>query len=520
MQQTIHIFLKDVRRGWAYIAAVLALTAALTFLTLQWVPEYGPATRTLNYLIDLLDFLLPMAWWLAIAHVVHGECLVGDTQFWVTRPYSWKSLFAAKLLFCATWLVLPHLVLDWIVLSSDGFPPQASIPALLWRHWYVFCLLILPAFVLAAVTRGMRQFMLACFLLAIGVYLTSQIADLHPSNEIVSALPRASQSAAISCPGEPFGTILNPGGVMALLLWLYARRRTNAVRGIVLAAAAGSLVVAAWPPRAIVWTSQKQPAPAAYPEIAVVYKPELGNVGPGNIVPLAGPGGAERKVQVDIPIEWRGRHRDLLDTDLAYVSVEPERSAAWSSGWNWYVNDSVRGGTDWIEIQLAPEVFERLKGGPVTVRAVFGAVVYEKRTAIRLPMDSGWSDVPGFGKVSIRAGSPYPNLWWRVPLRYPRQKTVCLMRDPDTGAAYRSELSHSLHPNPALASVSPVLFYAAPFEWLGSGHPPGTTPSRKSFCEFTVERPVAVIRRDIEIPNIRLEDCVPGGSDNAIKAAK
>jgi hypothetical protein len=62
---------------------------------------------------------------------------------------------------------------------------------------------------------------------------------------------------------------------MALLLWLYAHRRTNAARIIVLAAAAGSLVVSAWPPRAIVWISQKQPAPATYPEIAVVYKPEL-----------------------------------------------------------------------------------------------------------------------------------------------------------------------------------------------------------------------------------------------------
>jgi hypothetical protein len=275
MQQTIHIFLKDVRRGWPYIAAVLALTATLTFLTLQWVPEYGPTTRTLNNLVDLLDFLLPMAWWFAIAHVVHGECLVGDRQFWVTRPYSWKSLFAAKLLFCATWLVLPHVVLDWIVLSSDGFPPQARIPALLWRHCYVFGLLMLPAFVRAAVTRGMRQFMMACFLLAIALYLTFQVGVLHPSNEIVSALPRANHAAAISCAGEPYGTILYGGGVMALLLWLYAHRRTNAARIIVLAAAAGSLVVSAWPPRAIVWISQKQPAPATYPEIAVVYKPEL-----------------------------------------------------------------------------------------------------------------------------------------------------------------------------------------------------------------------------------------------------
>jgi len=40
---------------------------------------------------------------------------------------------------------------------------------------------------------------------------------------------------------------------------------------------------------------------------------------------------------------------------------------------------------------------------------------------------------------------------------------------------------------------------------------------RNAFCEFTLERPVALIRRDLEIPNIRLEDYVVG---NSVKPAR
>src|SRR5256885_7885270 len=47
----------------------------------------------------LVMILLPLAWWTLIARVIHDEVLPGDNQFWITRPYSWKSLLGAKALF-------------------------------------------------------------------------------------------------------------------------------------------------------------------------------------------------------------------------------------------------------------------------------------------------------------------------------------------------------------------------------------------------------------------------------------
>lgn len=87
MQQIIHIFRKDARRSWPYIALVLALTTMSAILTPKWVPSMGPDSEHMNRVVEILHFLLPLAWWFTIAHVVQGDGLVGTTQFWLTRPY-------------------------------------------------------------------------------------------------------------------------------------------------------------------------------------------------------------------------------------------------------------------------------------------------------------------------------------------------------------------------------------------------------------------------------------------------
>ena len=506
MPQTIHIFLKDARRNWSYIAVVLTFTAMLTVLTPKWVPVYSRGTQNLNRLVDILDFLLPAAWWFTIAHLIHGEALVGDRQFWVTRPYSWKSLLAAKFLFCVAFLAMPHLVFDWIVLSVDGFSPLAMIPGLLWRQCSLFGVRMLPALVLATVTRNTRQFALVCFALALAFFGLIEVAMLHPSNAIATALANGADPGASRWMQEWRGTMLYAGLAMALLLWLYAHRRTGAARAILAAVLVWGLVESAWPPPAIAWAAQKQPAPAEHPEIAVVFAPQRGGLG------MFGASGVKDKVQVDIPIELTGRGRDLLDVEMASVSVQPERGAAWTPAWNWYINASKRRGQDWIEMHLEPRVFQRLNGGPVKVRAVFGVVLYETETTTRFEPGGGWTNVPGFGKIAMRSYSVHPSrwlLWWRAPLRDPQRKFVYSVRDPDSGVVYRGE--HSGTYIAEIASISPETFFGT-----SPDEPPRIDMerplSKNARCEFTVERPIALIRRDLEIPNIRLGDYKVGDS--------
>jgi hypothetical protein len=401
-------------------------------------------------------------------------------------------------------LLAPHLVSDWIVLAVDGFSPQSMIPGLLWRQCSLFGVPMLPALVLAAVTRNMRQFALVSLALVIAFAGLTEVEALHPSNAIATALANGADL-------KWRGTIWYAGGAMALLLWLYARRRTGAARAILAAVLVWGLVESAWAPPAIAWAAQKQPAPAEHPEIAVVFAPQRGGLG------MFGASGVKDKVQVDIPIELTGRGRDLLDVEMASVSILPEHGAAWSSAWNWYTHASKRRGKDWIEMGLEPRVFQRLNGGPVKVRAVFGVVLYETETTTRFAPVGGWTDVPGFGKIAIRSSSGYFSwlLWWRAPLREPQRRFIYTVHDADSGVVYRGEHSGDYPPTVTTASIRPEAFFASSHERvpLEMEKP----PSKNARCEFTVERPIALIRRDLEIPNIRLGDYKAGDADRMMR---
>jgi ABC-type transport system involved in multi-copper enzyme maturation permease subunit len=179
MRQAIHTFRKDTRRSVPYIAVVSGITALLAILTPRWTSVYISETRPLNTTVDLLQLLLPVAWWFTIALLVQGESLVGDRQFWLTRPYSRWSLLFAKILFCVVFLTAPMLAGDCLVLSAEGFSPTALIPGLLWRHCVLADTFMLAAMTLAALTRNTRQFVIACFLLAIGFFVAAQV-DFPP----------------------------------------------------------------------------------------------------------------------------------------------------------------------------------------------------------------------------------------------------------------------------------------------------------------------------------------------------
>jgi hypothetical protein len=89
-----------------------------------------------------------VSWALLILRSSHAECLVGDRQFWVTRPYEWKQLLAAKLLFVAVFVDLPLLILQVFLLVMDGYQPASHISGLLWLQLLWLLCVILPVMTL------------------------------------------------------------------------------------------------------------------------------------------------------------------------------------------------------------------------------------------------------------------------------------------------------------------------------------------------------------------------------------
>src|ERR1043166_191352 len=98
MRQALHIFRKDIRCLWWEILVVEALAIGYTFV------------KSESHDILYVNGLLPLAWIYLVVRVILQEPLPGDRQFWITRPYAWRSLLGAKALFVIAVINLPRLI--------------------------------------------------------------------------------------------------------------------------------------------------------------------------------------------------------------------------------------------------------------------------------------------------------------------------------------------------------------------------------------------------------------------------
>jgi hypothetical protein len=167
MKQSIHIFRKDARYLWREIT-VFVLFAAIYSRFGGYIS--GP------------DILLEIAVIWLIARAVHAEPLVGDRQFWLTRPYDWRSLLCAKLLFIAAFVCIPIGLGQFAMVILGHFSVLPAIPGLLWSQVAIFSAGLLIA-ALAAMTST-TTFMLAVLgfvaVIAVAINVGSQLVIYRP----------------------------------------------------------------------------------------------------------------------------------------------------------------------------------------------------------------------------------------------------------------------------------------------------------------------------------------------------
>jgi hypothetical protein len=484
MKQVLAILWKDARRSRAPLAIATALTAALAILTPHYEPFYAHNAASVNRAIDILQLLLPLVWWAVVAHIVHGEPLAGDRQFWLTRPYSRWRLFGAKLLFCAVFLLGPFLLSDIAILAATGFSPLPLFPKLVLRQLVVGGTLLIPPFLVAALTRSMRQFILTLLGCGVAFTLLIPIVGSQPGNYVFDRLAGHSGPQAWL---DDHGFVLWCAVTLGFLVWLYTARRVAIARTVVIVAAALFLGSAALPPRAFV---PAPPTPDRHPEIGVVFAPQR------HVTTRAYP----TKMQVDFPVELTGRARDLLDWQLGIITITPADGPAWTSRWNYAVASARTGTEDAIELYFDAADYDRLSRGPVRVDAVLGVTLYDLVETVPVRQRDEWTVVPGVGKVQLcHEPASWTYLWWRTPLDYPAEKLVYRLYGPDRGTPihHGSDFGHLssqlLHIGPIVSAADPAM--------LSSGI--GATSA-----EIDVERETDFIRRDLTIPSVRLSDFV------------
>jgi hypothetical protein len=104
MRQTLHILVKDIRGLRWQILVVLAVTLVV-----------GCYFYNARFALGL-----PLCY--LVVRVIQDDALVGDRQFWVTRPISWKALLAAKAIFILVFATVPIFIADWAELPGNfGF---------------------------------------------------------------------------------------------------------------------------------------------------------------------------------------------------------------------------------------------------------------------------------------------------------------------------------------------------------------------------------------------------------------
>jgi hypothetical protein len=163
MKQVLAIFRKDARHLWPEILASLAAVGALVLTyPQQWragaygnvagTSFFGNPANPIGFVASCFIFLVPVSWFILVARMVHTERLIGNTQFWLTRPYEWPKFLAAKLLFLVTFVYAPFLGAQCILLAEAGFNPLSYFHGLFFNLIYTSCILILPFLALSVLT--------------------------------------------------------------------------------------------------------------------------------------------------------------------------------------------------------------------------------------------------------------------------------------------------------------------------------------------------------------------------------
>jgi hypothetical protein len=221
--QPLHIFRKDVLHLWPETAVVVLLFAAFVWAApSHWSgSEYAGLIGVLAFFLKA--FLMPISWLVVISRLIQDESLVGDRQFWTSRPYHWPSLIAAKILYLLVFLYLPFLLMQIFLLKHAGLYPTTAIPALLHNLLLLTVIVVVPIAAISAVTSTFPRALLAfigtiVYLIVIAALIVWMVFTRMPP-------PGLDDVATYLFVLLPFGA----------LVFQYATRRTAISRAILIA---------------------------------------------------------------------------------------------------------------------------------------------------------------------------------------------------------------------------------------------------------------------------------------------
>jgi hypothetical protein len=491
MRQTLHIFKKDVRHLWFEIAVAITVVVAFSFTGARralWLAD--PATnRTAAWTMVLI--LLPLTWWTLIARVIHDEPLPGDRQFWITRPYSWRSLLGAKALFILAFINLPMFLADVAVVRAYGLRPLgAELPGLLWSQVLLAIVFVLPIAALSALTAGFVQLILAILTpCVIGLAVAILVPEV-----VLGGFWGGSEWIRTY-----YVFLLVSVAAPAILVWQYATRRTAAARFLAVASA----ILAVLGMTLIPWS-------AAFKIQSWFSKQSVEQ--------------SLAHVDFDSSSTWLTRalmeRGDSVRVELPLnVSALPPGMSAKPEGFSvrleapdgtmWHADQVLSGYVSNMgqEVSLPVTVdgafYRKVKNGPLRIRGSLYLTVFGNQQTVRVPLGDQSVPVPRVGVCAASGGANRQSYF-----------LICssAFRFPPALVSYRFLQSTKEGAQEVWTSTRPRPISYSPFP-----AEPGIVPVSQDFT-FSIARvalsgarvdtaePLAHIQRHFEIDNLRLRD--------------
>jgi hypothetical protein len=489
MSQIFHIFRKDVRHHWMEI---LLCQAALVAYCWDEVSHWGEGISYRPKIQSIvIVVLLPLTWGFLVFRVVQSETLVGDRQFWITRPYEWKRLLAEKILFVLVFLSCPLLIAGAALLIKAGFSPWPHMLGLLWMQLVMIELPMLPLMALAAVTRNLAQGLLA--LLAVVLYMIGMVA----------------LDSALTYLGFPSGDLDVLQSIVVMIVCVvavglqYTQRKTAQSR---IWLAGGAFVAAILMPGNGYYSHGKDsyPLPAAG-QIRSFHA----EMDPVKLSAPKEPPEKNEDVNFQIPLLTWGLPPDSLGSVRGVrITLEAPDGFRWNTGWRGRYLLLAPGESRWrTDFSMKYAIYERLKSVRLKAHVAVAVAVFHERSFETIRVTTGEFDVPGMGRCRVRERDKSEVLC-HSPLVKPAMVVVrvapatltCPALDgdqkPENIPYAWEEGSSSRLPD---YGINPIESFQ--FNFYRSARICPGTPLNFSFPEF-----MEITRSDFEIDNVNLDE--------------
>lgn len=408
MRPVLHVFLKDLRHYWRESAVSVGLLVAFAWNEMRgWAHDDALAVGLIGFfsfgfLSGLVVALVPVAWSFLTVRAIQGESLVGNRQFWVTRPYEWKKLLTAKVLFVVTFVNLPLLITQMFLLARAGFSPAQHAVGLLWMQMMLLFFFMLPIAAVATVTATVVQMLLALLMIVLYAVGMGVLSEYVPSSGFSGPMDSVT------------GGLLICGCLMVILVQ-YARRETTKSR-LILVGLAGTLLLI------LVFTPYRTLVDREFPPL------NLGQTQPLQISLLPAdkafsetPAPEEdNEVQVRMPLRVSGMASGLVViASGVLIRIESVNGIHWDSGWKspglFLFPEQDR---SQIDFALKKKLFKRFESSPVKIRVSLALSVFQDRNAREFVAPDGSFSLSEVGHCSAE-GRYFGRIHCLAPLRGP-----------------------------------------------------------------------------------------------------